>query len=142
MLCHSDTALRTGLRNECPTELLGNLQRLSGLLGDIQDALGEYYPLKVTSGFRSLELNAAVGGVSNSQHCLGLAADIVCAELGSAWHLATMIDNLHLPFDQLILEYNRWVHVSVAPDGQEPRRQRLSIFGRSEGYLDGLIRRE
>lgn len=140
-LCHSDTALRCGLDNQCPPALLGNLAKLSALLGTIQQSL-KIPPgaLKINSGFRAEALNAKVGGVPHSQHCLGLAADVMCPEFGSPYKLATAIAKLPCEFDQLILEFDRWVHVSAAPSGQPPRRECLSIFSKNEGYLKGIVK--
>lgn len=141
-LCHSDTALRCGLDNRCPPELLGNLSRLSALLGDIQRSLNiRSGALKINSGFRAPTLNERVGGVPNSQHCVGLAADLVCPEFGSPCDLALAIAQLPCEFDQLILEFGKWVHVSAAPLGQTPRRECLSIFSKDEGYLEGIVKR-
>jgi len=141
-LCHSDTALRCGLDNRCPPELLHNLSRLSALLGQIQQSLKlPAGALKINSGFRAEVLNAKVGGVPNSQHCLGMAADVVCPEFGSPHDLATAIAQLPFEFDQLILEFGKWVHVSIAPSDQIPRRECLSIFSKNEGYLEGLVKR-
>ncbi|HEX4919002.1 MAG TPA: D-Ala-D-Ala carboxypeptidase family metallohydrolase [Limnobacter sp.] len=141
-LCHSETALRCGLENTCPDELLGNLQRLSHLLGSIQEYLGlPVGALKINSGFRSVELNAQVGGVPNSQHCLGLAADVVCPSFGTPQALARKIAESGCEFDQLILEYGRWVHVSAAPADRPARRECLSIYSTTEGYLEGIVER-
>ena len=83
-LCHSDTAVRCGLDNRCPPDLQGNLSRLSALLGEIQKSLNiPTGALIINSGFRAEVLNARVGGVPNSQHCLGLAA--LCLEPPSIW---------------------------------------------------------
>lgn len=139
-LCHSDTALRCGLENCCPPELTANLACLSALLASIQDAIGlGAGVLKVNSGFRSAELNEKVGGVPNSQHCLGLAADVVACDWGSPGQLAKAIEESNVAFDQLILEFGRWVHVSAAPLGCTPRREVLSIYSQSEGYLEGIV---
>jgi hypothetical protein len=142
ILCHSDTAQRCGLDNRCPFDLLMNLSRLSYLLGEIQQLLNiAVGALKINSGFRSQALNVRVRGVSNSQHCMGLAADLVCSEFGSPYDLARAISELPCDFDQLILEFGRWVHVSAAPLGQLPRRDCLSIFSAEEGYLEGIVKR-
>ena len=141
-LCHSDTAMQCGLDNNCPPELLGNLSRLSALLGEIQQSLNlDAGALKINSGFRAETLNAKVGGVPNSQHCLGLAADVVCPEFGTPYDLAIAIAQLPCEFDQLILEFGQWVHVSAALAGQAHRRECLSIFSKKEGYLEGIMKR-
>lgn len=115
--------------------------KLSGLMGAVQ-ALFAPYSIQITSGYRCPDLNARVGGVETSQHTLGLAADWICPEAGSPWELANAVAQSKLEFDQLILEFNRWVHISAAAQGQPPRREILSIFSSAEGYLDGLHKRE
>ncbi|MFN4327749.1 MAG: D-Ala-D-Ala carboxypeptidase family metallohydrolase [Limnobacter sp.] len=142
-LCHSDTAVRCGLDNRCEGEHLANLARLSGFLGQICQRLNVApADLTINSGYRNEALNALVGGVPESQHCLGLAVDLRCPSMGTAYALATAIAAApELEFDQLILEFNRWVHVSVPPAGQTARREVLSIFSSDEGYLEGLILR-
>jgi hypothetical protein len=86
-------------------------------------------PITISSGFRSQALNAAVGGVKNSQHLKGQAADLcIDGDLKKGRRWFDYIKN-HLPFDQLIWEKNPktgvyWVHVSfVFPDFGRNRRQ-------------------
>lgn len=112
------------------------------MLGEIQQSLNiRSGALKINSGFRAEALNAQVGGVPNSQHCWGLAADVVCPEFGPPCDLAMAIAQLPCEFDQLILEFGKWVHVSIAPLDQTPRRECLSIFSKNEGYLEGIVKR-
>ena len=93
-------------------------------------------PIKVTSGYRSEAVNAAVGGSSSSQHKLGQAADIRVAGM-TPKQVCEAIIALDLPFDQLIEEHNSWVHVSYGPkDRREVLRARV-IKGKTV-YLPGL----
>ena len=121
---------------------MGNLARLSRLLAEIQQCL-RIAPngLTVSSGFRGPELNHKVGGVAHSQHCMGLAADVLAPSFGAPYALALAIAQSPIEFDQLILEYNRWVHVSAPPSEQAARREVLSIFSQTEGYLEGIVSR-
>lgn len=135
-LCHSDTAQKACLPNECPEEFLDNLSRLSHLLAAIKTLLNNK-PIKINSGFRCVELNRLVGGVENSQHCLGLAADIVCPSFGSARELAQKIAKSTLEFDQLILEFDRWVHISIHPRDELPRKEILTL-SKEWGYQEGI----
>ena len=75
-LCASATAQREGIDNR-PTESAYHLLHVlvDQLLDPIREAWGE--PIVVSSGYRSKELNALVGGVKNSHHLLGCAADII-----------------------------------------------------------------
>lgn len=137
VLTHSDTACRENICNDCPPEHLESLSRLSRLLGEVQ-ALLPGHPLKMHSAFRCRQLNERVGGVENSQHTLGQAADFSCPDFGTPLQLARLIESSALEFDQLILEFNRWVHISVSKTGQPARREVLSIYSQKQGYLEGL----
>ena len=119
-LCASSTAKAKGISNVPNTQQIVNLTYLASyVLEPLRKAMGE--PIKIGSGFRCQELNKAVGGVSNSQHMKGQAADLCIdgdIKKGRKWF--DYIKN-HLPFDQLIMEHNDkgtyWVHVSfVYPD--------------------------
>ncbi len=53
-------------------------QKVIDMVQKIRDRLGT--PIRINSGYRCLKHNAAVGGVKNSKHALGLAADLSCKE--------------------------------------------------------------
>lgn len=75
-LLKSETALTAQIENLPSWEDVENLQELATLVLDpIREAWGQ--PLLVTSGFRSPQLNVAVGGVSTSAHMIGCAVDII-----------------------------------------------------------------
>ena len=84
-------------------------------------------PLKISSGYRSPQLNKAVGGVSNSQHMKGEAADLCIdgdIQKGKRWFEWI---KTHCEFDQLIWEKNPktgnyWVHVSYRADGKNRKK--------------------
>ena len=116
-LTRSDIAVRKGIDNAPPPVVIDNLRRLAAMLEQIRALVGG--PLTVSSGYRSPELNRAVGGAANSAHVLGLAADITAPGL-TAKALALLIRQSGIQFDQLIYE-KTWVHVGladVAPRGQ------------------------
>ena len=81
--------------------------------------------LIVLSGLRPKWLNKLVGGAEDSSHIYGLAADIR-AEGMTVRELAEKISRSDIPFDQLILEFDRWVHISMPMPGVKPRRQILT----------------
>jgi len=114
-LTHSNTAVARGIANQPDATQQARLQALcENVLDPLRDAIGR--PLRVTSGFRSAALNAAIPGSSpTSQHSLGEAADLQCPGLNTATLFKTVI-RLALPFDQLIYEAKNastiWVHVS------------------------------
>ena len=112
----SQTALRRGIENEPGEEEQANLQQLcEQVLQKVRDHFGK--PVTVNSGYRSPELNSAIGGSTTSDHCKGMAADIEIPGV-SNYELAEWIQN-NCEFRQLILEFytpgvpdSGWVHVS------------------------------
>ena len=123
----SATAKAKGINNKPNVQQTINLVYLTAyVLEPLRVAMNE--PIKIGSGFRCQALNKAVGGVYNSQHLKGQAADLCIdgdMKKGKKW-----FDYIrkNLPFDQLIWEHNSkgsyWVHVSyVYPDFGKNRRQ-------------------
>jgi len=132
----SDTAKRLGIDNKPTTQKMINLVYLCAhVLEPLRVAMNE--PVKIGSGYRCEKLNKAVGGVYNSQHLKGQAADLcIDGDLKKGKRWFNYIKE-HLPFDQLIWEHNPktgsyWVHVSyVFPDFGKNRKQ----------VIDGLLKK-
>lgn len=120
-LVASQLAARRRLDNRPGPAELANLRRVAALLEQIRALVGG--PLTVSSGYRSPAVNAAVGGARNSAHVLGLAADISAPGLAPR-KLAALIRDSDIQFDQLILEFNSWVHIGLSSDSA--RRQVLT----------------
>lgn len=119
---NSATAKRLGIDNTPTFEIVDNLNKLADYLDVIREKVGK--PILISSGFRCPVLNKAVGGVSNSQHQKGLAADLICADMESLEKVLRETGG----FDQLIKEHCKgsksfWFHVSVAPRNGKPRQQ-------------------
>lgn len=119
---NSATAKRLGIDNTPSFEVVDNLNKLADYLDVIREKVGK--PILISSGFRCPVLNKAVGGVSNSQHQKGLAADLICADMESLEKVLRETGG----FDQLIKEHHKgsksfWYHVSVAPRNGKPRQQ-------------------
>ena len=112
-LTHSETAVRKGLNNEPGAEVLENLKSLATALESVRALLGA--PILISSGYRSPEVNAAVGGSANSAHCRGLAADFISPRYGSPLEICTALAASDIAFDQLLLEGGSWTHLSIAP---------------------------
>ena len=114
---------QTGMYN-VPDDMnvVKNLVRLSEFLQQIRNEL--HLPIIVNSGYRSKEVNEAVGGVSSSYHVKGLAADIKCADMDKL--LAVLHSHL-MDIDQLGIYYSKttqlWFHVGLAEDDKVPRNQ-------------------
>lgn len=119
---NSSTANRLGIDNIPSFEVVDNLNRLADYLDGIRAKFGK--PILISSGYRCPMLNKAVGGVVNSQHLKGLAADLVCSDMEKLLSIIRETKG----FDQLITEHNKgsktyWIHVSVAPVFGKPRNQ-------------------
>lgn len=122
-LIASATAKRLGLDNTPTPEEKERLRQLAeDILQPIRDAWRA--PIVVTSGFRSEEVNKAVGGVKTSQHRLGEAADIKVGGKDRNKKLFNLIYKListgKIKVGQLIDEYNyQWIHVSLPRKNKE-----------------------
>jgi len=128
-----------------PPVVVANLRRLCvHVLQPLRDDLCRADTRRqvcVTSGWRPEELNRRIGGAAQSQHVIGLAADIEVAGV-TALEVCARIRGLLLPFDQLIHEFGAWCHVSVAAMGDPPRGEVLTAWRDAEGhvhYLSGLL---
>ena len=122
-LTHSQTAARTpGLDNTPPPAIIAALTRTAEGLEHLRNMLRA--PILISSGYRSPALNRAVGGSATSQHMRGEAADITAPAYGKPADLMSRIVHSSLDFDQCILEYGAWVHISFS---DKPRKQSLVI---------------
>ena len=139
----SETALRHGLDNTPPPEVIENLRLLcEQVLQPLRTAYGR--GIKVNSGYRSPDVNAAVGGSRTSDHTRGQAADIEIPGVAN-YDLALYISQ-YFNFTQLILEFytpgipdSGWVHVSYNP--ADLKKQVMTAM-RENGktvYKQGLI---
>lgn len=107
--------------SEMPKEVLYNIQKLAIQLQVLRDYLGK--PIKINSGYRSPEHNKAIGGVSNSQHVLGKAADIVVKGVKPE-QLSLIIERLIDNGDMLqggIGIYNTFLHYDFGFKGKKRR---------------------
>ena len=118
-LTKSDTAIRRGIDNNPNADQVEKLKLLcENILQPVRDHFGR---VKVTSGFRSVELCLAINSSANSQHAKAEAADFECPGVDNA-ELADWIHK-NLPYDQLILEFytpgepnSGWIHCSWISD--------------------------
>ena len=139
-LTHSDTATANGIDNTPGPDEEANLSALAAVLEQVR-AICLDYSVTISSGYRCPELNALVGGASNSAHLYGLAADFTIPEFGDPTAVCKNIEP-HLGalgIDQLIDESGggaRWVHLGLPAVGAPPRCQCLTInaSGTCEGF--------
>lgn len=125
-LVFSITANNQGINNTPSPEARAALKRLAvEVLQPIRDAWG--HPVVVSSGYRCAKLNKLVGGVANSQHTVGQAADIKAANPADNGKLFACIKRLietgKIKVGQCIWEYGsrtcpKWVHVSLERQGK------------------------
>lgn len=125
-LTHSDIAARKGWDNTPDGKSLANLMRTAQLLEKVKKAVNGR-PIIVSSGYRCKELNDSIGSKETSQHRIGCAADIRVKGMAPVEVMQACIEAF-VPFDQIILEFNSWVHISVSSDPDAiPRNQKLVI---------------
>jgi zinc D-Ala-D-Ala carboxypeptidase len=124
----SQTAARKGIHN-APKEgsqEMKNLQRAAETMEKVRAILGDK-PILISSGYRSPKVNAAVGGAKTSAHISGLAVDFSCPGFGTPLAICKKLEPHlgELGVDQLIHEYNTWVHLGLSAG--KPRQMTLTI---------------
>ena len=127
----SESAKRNGISNTPTPEHIENLKALAeNIFQPIRDHFKK--PIRISSGYRSKELNAKVGGSLTSQHSKGQAIDIDMdgTDITNRQIFDFVKDNLN--FDQLIYEFGDdqnpdWVHVSYNKNGTQ-RKQVLKAY--------------
>ena len=103
-----------------------NLQRLAEFLDLVKSAVNNR-PIMVNSAFRSKAVNDAVGSKDTSQHRVGCAADIRVPGMTPRQVVEACIAS-GIKFDQIILEFNSWTHISIPNVAQNaPRGSKLII---------------
>lgn len=129
-MTRSQTAVRLKIDNTPNATQKRDLLRLMDYLDGIRERFGE--PIHVTSGFRSWGVNKTAGGVKNSQHLAGQAADIVAGGKKTLRDLFELIRKIG-GFHQLIWEQtpkSTWIHVSIPPLGSSPKEEVLKFDGK------------
>ena len=127
------TKTKTGISNVPNEEQVNNLKRLCGWLEQLRRRWNNIYgdgddPIIINSGFRSPEVNKAVGGVPTSNHLTGCAVDIRCIGIEQALRYASLLldisDLNNEDFDELLIEQKShvyWIHFAVKPRGNRRR---------------------
>lgn len=132
-LIRSESAKRMGIAN-MPTE--AHIANLKLLAEKVFEPIRNNFrcPIHISSGYRSAELNKAVGGATTSQHSSGEAIDIDMDGSPNGVTNKMVFDYIkkYLEFDQLIWEFGSaenpdWVHVSYESTGKQ-RKQVLKAY--------------
>lgn len=117
------------IKNVPSEKEINNLTQLAIRLETIRTMLG--FPLIISSGFRCLTLNRAIGSKDSSAHTKGLAVDFICPLFGEPKDIFDFIrSHPEIKYDQLILENiggRKWIHFGIKEDVKEYRQQALLI---------------
>lgn len=121
-MTQSETARKFRIDNTPPESAIKNLKILcTQVLEPARAKFGQ--PLVVSSGYRCIKLNRLVGGVPNSYHTKGMAADLLLQDFKKANRLAELLNQQQL-CDIVLLEHSRnggqWLHVQFS---QNPRHK-------------------
>ena len=107
----SQIAAREGIDNTPTDFAIENLNLLClKILDPLREAIKK--PVVVSSGYRNELLNKKAGGTNGSQHTQGEAADIYVPGMTARQLFDWILRNTCLPIDQIIDEFEAWVHVS------------------------------
>lgn len=127
-MSRSEAAIRLGIDNTCPVDLLPNMLRVANALEVIRERLtsikGRNVPIHVTSCYRGPEVNKAVGGSPTSAHRFASAADCEAEGFGIL-ELCRIAAEVIPDYDQIIYEFGEsgWMHIGFA---KVPRKQKLT----------------
>ena len=135
----SQTAERNGIDMTPPPEIIDNLRLLiKACMQPLRDEVNA--GIYISSGWRPLELNTKIGGSATSEHVNGNACDFSVTRM-TPYDTAKLIVEMELPFDQVIHEFGRWVHLGVR---DILRAQQLTAH-RKDGrtrYVPGILTME
>jgi hypothetical protein len=128
---YSNTAIRIGIEN-IPTGIeYSNIIELHEYLIPKLLKLFNNAKINITSGYRCTQLNKAIGGSSTSQHCKGQAIDIQVQGYTTE-QVYVSIKNSGILFDQLIQEFDSWVHISyLSKNNRKQKLRAIKINGKT-----------
>ena len=132
----SNTAIRLGIDNTPPPAIVERMiETAEKIFQPLRDALG---PIRVSSFYRSPDLNRAIGGSKTSQHCKGEAIDMqgILATNKMLFNSACDLED----YDQIIWEFGTleepdWVHVSYSKTHNRKQILRATKIGKRTAYV-------
>ena len=134
----SQTATRHGINNTPSQVATERLRMLATTLEQVRSLL-DNNSIRISSGYRCLALNRAIGSNDTSAHVLGYAVDFTCPAFGTPKEVANKIAESPIKFDQLIYEGGNggWIHLSI-----DPRNRRELLTATFKGgkafYKEGI----
>lgn len=136
----SQTATRYGINNRIPASLLGNALTMAWWLQGLRDALESHYgreiPLYFSSGYRCPTLNKKVRGSKTSAHMKALAVDLHAVGMTPKALFKFIREHYsEAGWDQLILEFDNWVHVGLS---EGPFRNQVLIASKEKNWAGKL----
>lgn len=109
-LCVTDTGL-SNIPDVDDVLLNFRLQTLKVTLNVIRGIIG--IPIKVTSGFRTAEVNCAVDGSKNSYHLYGRAADITCSKLHELLEICMKLYESGVLVECIYYPDKNFIHIAI-----------------------------
>lgn len=101
----------TGIANDTSdVNILSCLMVVADKIQEVRDLLDK--PINITSAYRCLEVNRAIGSKDNSQHIQGQAVDFQCKDFGGPEKIVNFLKEKNIEVDQCLVEKN-WVHLSI-----------------------------
>jgi hypothetical protein len=132
----SATAARKGIANVAPPEIVDQLILTADRMEGVRALLGNK-PIRVLSGYRSPAVNKAVGGSATSAHRTGHAVDFICPEFGTPAEVAAHLAKHLTSYDQIIQEFDSWIHVGFGPGQRMQKLTARKVRGRT-AYTAGI----
>lgn len=126
------TVTNQKIDNTPSKEVIEVLRTTAFYMEKVREILGNV-PITINSGYRSPDVNRAVGGTSNSSHTYGYAVDFT-AYGHTPLTISNILSKSNLKFDQLIYE-KTWVHISFDP---RMRGNILTLKGKGK-YVKGIV---
>ena len=114
-LTFSKIAEDNDIDNTPTPDVLEKLKHTASQLDKVRELLNK--PVNISSGYRCLQVNRRLGSKDTSQHLKAEAVDFKCELFGSPKKVFDKIRESDIQFDQLILEFNSWVHISFVKEG-------------------------
>lgn len=133
----SQEATRRGIYNEPSSSVIDNLRWTAENMELVWLTLGKPVLIVSGGGYRSARLNEAIGGSRNSDHLYGLAVDFIAPRYGSPHAICYALKDSAVRFNELILEFDQWVHISF-PHGNNVARSD-TFTRRGNQLLKGIV---